>query len=341
MKSLLCLSFCILVLAGFGCTAESPTGASDAPQSAEQRLAAAQTWMYQIQELDREGAIEALAASTYPLFVLDPTRTNRGTESFDTRKMIQQLRKAPDGQARIILAYIDIGEAEDYRTYWQPNWRAPAAGQPGEPDFLLTFDPDGWSGNYPVAYWEPRWQQIWLGPSGLVAGLTQDGFDGVYLDWVEAYDDSIVREAAANQGIDPEEAMMSFIEKIRQTGRSVREDFLVVPQNAPYLIDHDPMRYAGLIDGLAVEDTWFSGTGDAEWDDPASGDIPNENSDEYSTNNLLNQYKEYLQRGLPVFSVDYCLNPANAQRVYREAREAGLRPLVTRVALSRITGTPP
>jgi cysteinyl-tRNA synthetase len=174
-----------------------------------------------------------------------------------------------------------------------------------------------------------------------VAGLAQDGFDGVYLDWVEAYDDSVVLAGAARQGIDPEEAMMSFIEKIRQAGRSVREDFLVVPQNAPYLIDHDPARYVDLIDGLAVEDTWFSGTGDAEWDDPAGGDIPNENSDEYSTNNLLNQYKKYLQRGLPVFSVDYCLNPANAQRVYREARKAGLRPLVTRVALSRITSTPP
>ena len=23
---------------------------------------------------------------------------------------------------KLVIAYIDIGEAEDYRTYWQPGW---------------------------------------------------------------------------------------------------------------------------------------------------------------------------------------------------------------------------
>ncbi len=55
----------------------------------------------------------------------------------------------------------------------------------------------------------------------------------------------------------------------------------------------------------------------------------------------MHKYFKNRQYGIPVFSVDYCLNPQNAQQVYREARRAGLRPLVTRVALSRITETPP
>ena len=49
----------------------------------------------------------------------------------------------------------------------------------------------------------------------------------------------------------------------------------------------------------------------------------------------------YQSLGLPVFSVDYCISLENASFVYEKARESGLRPLVTRVSLSRLTETPP
>ncbi|MCP5071116.1 MAG: cellulase family glycosylhydrolase, partial [bacterium] len=51
--------------------------------------------------------------------------------------------------------------------------------------------------------------------------------------------------------------------------------------------------------------------------------------------------RKYLDRGLPVFSVDYCIKKENAALVYARARDAGLRPLVTRVSLARMTETPP
>lgn len=324
-----------------GCGHNSPGEPEEQTATAKKRLLAAETWMYQIQDLWRDGAIGALAASNDPFLVLEPTRTIRGDENFDTRGMIQQLRNRPDGKKRVILAYVDIGEAEDYRTYWKSWWRPPTRTDPGQPDFLLTEDPDSWSGNYPVAYWDARWQEIWIGPDGLVASLAADGFDGVYLDWVEAYDDSVVRQTAERQGIRTAEAMFDFIEKIRHSGMAIKKDFLVVVQNAPYLLDVNPDRYTALIDALAVEDTWFSGTGDAAWDNPAGGDIPNRNIGQYSTRSLLQQDQKYLERGLPVFSVDYCLKKENAAFVYREARRQGLRPLVTRVALSRMTETPP
>jgi len=304
-------------------------------------LQSAQTWMYQIQELDRPGAIGALAESDYPLLVLEPTRTVAGMEDFDTRGMITGLRWRPDGSPRLLLAYVDIGEAEDYRIYWEDDWRPPGLFGPGNPDFIITADPDGWSGNYPVAYWDSRWQEIWLGDNGLIAGLARDGFDGVYLDWVEAYDDDSVREVAEEQGIDPEMAMLQFIEGIRQAGQAVIPDFVVVAQNAPYLLDEDPDFYVEVIDALAVEDTWFMGESDAEWDDVVGGDIPNDDTDEWSTGNLLEQYQGYLESGIPVFTVDYCLDPENADFVYREARQHGLRPLVTRVSLAHLTETPP
>jgi len=304
------------------------------------RLGRARTFMYQIQGLNRRGAITALAKTDYPLLVLEPTNTNRGSEDFNTARMIRRLRRTPQGKRRVILAYIDIGEAEDYRIYWESDWSAPSGGNPGNPDFILTADPDGWSGNYPVAYWDARWQDIWLGQGGLVRRLAAAGFDGVYLDWVEAYDDDTVKAAARRAGVDAAHAMVDFIRRIKRNGRLVDPNFVVVAQNAPYLIDKDS-RYSRTIDGLGVEDTWFGGEADAAWNSPRGGDIPNRNRGGWSTGGLLRQYQKYIDAGLPVFSIDYCLRRDNADQVYGDARAAGLRSLVTRVALSRLTTTPP
>ncbi len=303
-------------------------------------LAAAQTWMYQIQDIDQDRAVAALAATDYPLLVLEPGH-NFSDYPYDTAAIIEALKRLPDGRSRLLLAYIDIGQAEDYRDYWGSDWVAPTATETGSPDFLITIDPDGWSGNYPVAYWRAEWQQIWLGNTGIIAELAGYGFDGVYLDWIEAYDDDQVAQAAVREGINPQAEMINFIGAIRSAGRALSSNFLVVAQNAPYLIDSDSDRYRSVIDGLAVEDTWFHGEGDAEWDDPGAGDLPNLDEDEWSTANRLLQYKKYQSYGLPVFSVDYCISSDNAAQVYLDAKSSGLRPLVTRVSLSRLTETPP
>jgi cysteinyl-tRNA synthetase len=304
-------------------------------------LKSAQTWMYQIQELDVEGAVAALAATNYPLLVIEPGH-NFNEWSYDTAAIINALRTIPGGGHRLILAYVDIGQAEDYRDYWGANWIPP--GQPGGPfpSFLVSADPDGWSGNYPVAYWDPAWQALWLGPTGIVTELANFGFDGIYMDWVEAYDDDDVIARATTDGKDPAAEMMAFIENLGAAGKAVIGDFLVVPQNAPYLLDADSSRYAAAIDGVAFEDTWFHGEGDAGWDDPGAGDLRDRHSEPgWTTEDRLTQFQSYLDLGLSVFTCDYCISRSNACLVYREALKKGLRPLVTRVSLSRLTVTPP
>ncbi len=301
----------------------------------------AATWMYQIQALDTEGAVAALAATNYPLLVLEPGHNFNDGYPYDTQAIVNALKNTPNGSKRLLLAYIDIGQAEDYRNYWGDDWIAPTENQAGYPDFLVTVDPDGWSGNYPVAYWRQAWKDIWLGNSGIVATLARFGFDGIYLDWVEAYDDEMVMSVAENEGVEPATAMIQFVEELGAAGRSVTPGFLVVAQNAPFLIDVSPARYAAAIDALAVEDTWFHGAGDADWDSPGAGDLPNRYDDEWSTKNRLIQYQKYQARNIPVFSVDYCISTTNAAQVYTDARTAGLIPLVTRVSLCRLTVTPP
>jgi len=325
----------VLVGLLFGlCLAGQPAWAQDT------RLDDVRHFMYQLQDIDADGAVAALAESGYDMVVLEPGH-NFSAYPYDTAGLVSALGLKPDGQRRVLLAYVDIGQAEDYRDYWQANWRAPSAHSAGEPDFLVTVDPDGWSGNYPVAYWDSRWQALWLGETGIVSELAHYGFDGIYLDWVEAYDDDAVRAAARRDGISPEMAMIEFVERLGAAGRAIDPGFVVVPQNAPYLIDAAPERYLAAIDALAVEDTWFHGLGDSDWDDPDGGDQRDRHDADYATVERLAQIRHYQAAGLPVFSVDYALKPANVAEVYRAAERAGLVPLVTRVALSRMTETPP
>ncbi len=300
------------------------------------------SWMYQIQGLDEEGAIDALGQTAYDMCVVE-AGYNFKDDPYDTTFLVSRLRKKPNDDRRLLLAYIDIGQAEDYRSYWGDDWVAPTETQHGIPDFMITVDPDGWSGNYPVAFWDPAWQKIWLGKNGIVERLANYGFDGVYLDWIEAYDEPKVIEAAEVQGIDPKRAMMDFIASIRAAGKKINPDFIVIAQNASYLLDVDPSYYSTIIDAIATEDTWFYGEADVSWDDPRGGDMTGgeRQADEYSTANRIRQNDKYLRLGLPVFTVDYALMEQHAESTYRNSRDNEFIPLVTRIALSRITETPP
>ena len=62
---------------------------------------------------------------------------------------------------------------------------------------------------------------------------------------------------------------------------------------------------------------------------------------DYSTDNRILQNKKYLEYGVPVFTVDYCISKRKAKKAYKNSRYNGFIPIVTRVSLSEITETPP
>ncbi len=307
------------------------------------------TWMYQIQRLDWSGEIEALEATNYEMLVLEPTYTDPGTgwTMENAKNMINKLRIAPNGKKRIILAYIDIGEAEEWRYYWtwSKGWNCQGNLPADWPDYIVACDPDGWSGNYPVAYWSQGWKDIWLGSNGQIQELAQIGFDGVYLDWVEAYDDTNVIQRAQQDGVHAANEMVKFIQEIRDNGKAVNSSFLVVQQNAPFLLDDedstDQWNYLSTIDGIAQEGIWFQGDASDNWNDPKGGDIPNSWTPPWDTNSLIVQYNKYENLGKPVFTVDYALKQQNADFVYQTSKGESFTPLVTRVCLCKLTETPP
>ncbi len=122
--------------------------------------------------------IQRLSATNYDLIIMDMFFVNQ--VSF-TASEIAQLKHKANGGERLVVSYMSIGEAEDYRFYWQSSWNA------DKPIWLDMENPD-WAGNYKVRYWEKDWQKIIYGNhNSYIKKIIDAGFDGAYLDIIDAY----------------------------------------------------------------------------------------------------------------------------------------------------------
>jgi cysteinyl-tRNA synthetase len=317
--------------------------------SAAPGLSTVATWLYLLDANLSDETVSRIVASDYDLVVLDYVPSERNNSSFPMTDVLARLHTAP--KPKLVVAYIDIGQAENYRTYWQSGWRV------GSPDWITGDDPDGWEGNHPVAFWRDTWRQIWLGDGGYLAGIVAAGFDGVYLDWIEAYSDPKVSAMAQREGLEPRREMVRWIADIAHFGRAQRPGFLVVGQNAAELAADD--RYLGTVDAIAQEQVWFDGgasnipPGDcplpataADVDtDAYRASLPaacRRQFDQYTTSTLHVSTEHYLQqlavaraRGTIVLTVDYTVEPDNVARVYQASRALGYIPYVGPRALDR------
>jgi len=345
---------CILMLIGLllGCSL-TPFIAQGQGLDGPLSLSQINSWGYQIQGINEEGIVDSLAASHYDMLVLEPTRTDWSSvdKFFDTKGMIDRLKNTPasDGVHRkLLIAYIDIGEAEDWRWYWtwSTGWNCTGNKPADWPAYILSCDPDGWTGNYPIAYWEPDWKDIIIygqnTPShpdrdynSVIDEAIRAGFDGIYLDWVEAFENEEVMAEALRLGKDPAEEMIAFITEMRSYAQQRNPDFLIIQQNAAALIDGHS-NLTSVIDALAQEAIWYDGDATDEWDDPDGYDYPNETD-------LIDYYLGYLEdysnAGLPLFNCEYALSFASD--AYQKSSQRGFIPYVTRRSLSSLTTTPP
>lgn len=123
--------------------------------------------------------INAINATNYDLIIMDLFFED-GAEF--TLSEVNQLKTKSNGGSRLVLCYMSIGEAEDYRYYWQASWNT------NKPDWMDGENPD-WPGNYKVKYWEEGWQDIIFGNDDSYAKkILNAGFDGVYLDIIDAFE---------------------------------------------------------------------------------------------------------------------------------------------------------
>jgi cysteinyl-tRNA synthetase len=122
--------------------------------------------------------IDAMKATNYDVILMD---LFLGGSAF-TAAEIDQLKTKANGGKRLVICYMSIGEAENYRYYWESNWTI------GNPPFIAAEDPN-WPGNYFVQYWSADWKNVIFGnDSSYTKKLLNSHFDGAYLDIIDAFE---------------------------------------------------------------------------------------------------------------------------------------------------------
>ncbi|HEY9648686.1 MAG TPA: MJ1477/TM1410 family putative glycoside hydrolase [Chroococcidiopsis sp.] len=221
-------------------------------------------WLYQLQN----ASISDINATNFNVLTIDYSR-----DGSDAGRYTPADLQALHNNGKNVLAYLSIGEAEDYRYYFNPNWVAyDSATQlkqpvPGKaPDWLGQTNPD-WEGNYKVKYWSEDWQSTML---GYVDRIIDAGFDGVYLDIIDGFeywsDQSQLNasgsdETALSQA-DAANRMIQWVERIAYYARVIRgdTDFQIVPQNGESILAYDQDgSYLRTISGIGIEDLFYDG----------------------------------------------------------------------------------
>jgi cysteinyl-tRNA synthetase len=126
--------------------------------------------------------IDAVNNTDYDLVIMDLFITENDIDVQFSAAEIESMKHKKDGGSRLMICYMSIGEAEDYRYYWQADWSS------HKPSWLGTENPD-WPRNYKVKYWDKNWQNIIFGnDQSYLKKILDAHFDGVYLDMVDAFE---------------------------------------------------------------------------------------------------------------------------------------------------------
>lgn len=226
--------------------------------------------------LQPEGvALADLVAQPFTWLILEPSREGDVASEFSSSD-IQSLRTTGPCGGKLVLAYLSIGEAEDYRDYWDPGWVNGQGGPPipgAAPAWLGPSNPD-FPSNYKVRYWDADWQALILGTAAGPAKTPFDriidaGYDGVYLDIIDAFE--FWSEPEGGNELTRAEArarMIGWVLRIAEYARATRgvAGFLVFPQNGEEIVYDDDGEldamseaYFSAISGIGIEDLFYDG----------------------------------------------------------------------------------
>ncbi|GMQ93458.1 MAG: endo alpha-1,4 polygalactosaminidase [Acidimicrobiia bacterium] len=229
---------------------------------------------------------------------------------------VPALKTSPGGE-KTVLAYMSIGQAEDYRFYWDAAWKQ-------NPPSWLDEGDENWRGDYWVRYWEPGWQHIIFGtPESYLDKIIGLGFDGVYLDRVDTYQFYEERDGRTTAA----QEMVEFILAFTDYARQMRPGFGVFPQNAEELGLIFP-EYLEEMTGVGIEDLYYGGIRDHE---PTPAAWTDEREAVLAT---------WVEAGKLVLTIDYSSKPDQISDAYARSIGNGFVPYVTDRSLGRIRINP-
>jgi cysteinyl-tRNA synthetase, unknown class len=272
-------------------------------------LVNAKTWRYQLDNID----VAELAADPSDLLVIDYAKKEGKLPL--TAAEVARIRVRPDGRPRLVVAYLSVGESEEYRYYWNANWAS------APPDWLGEEN-CAWPKAHRVRFWTDGWKDInYRAIDSYLRRIIAAGFDGVYLDRVDIYETFEKERPTARR------EMIEHVAQLAAAARRIKPGFLVIPQNAETLLDYADYRM--VIDGLGKESLLHGGSetgkrnpdADVKWS--------------------MGQLKHLQGDGKPVFVVEYLLNADQIDQTAWELRQRHFIPAFETRALDGQDPTKP
>ena len=217
------------------------------------------SFAYQLQNVD----INNIAKSKYDLVVIDNEHTKQEISKLKPKKVI---------------AYISIGEAEDYRSYWKKEWKTK------KPEWLGKENQE-WKGNYTVKeFWNPAWWEI---TKSQLDEIIDKGYDGIAMDKVDVYID-------LGDTLELKLLMIDFVSKISEYCKAKKPGFLIIAHNCSELVKTSP--YVDKIDGITQEDLVY------DWN--SDGKTGKRTSKDYY-DSVVKNLKFAISKGKQVFVIEY------------------------------------
>ena len=258
----------------------------------------------------KPAAVERLAVCGRDWIVLDAAF---GGDTPWERAELDAIRRGQPG--RKIIAYISIGEAEDYRPYWRKEWGSKGRLTAAAPAWLGAENPE-WKGNYRVKYWHAEWQKLML---AAIDDAMARGFDGVYLDIVDGFetfeqegkefiDDRVNPETKQSYRRD----MVDWVKAIAARVRAKNPATLVIPQNGSQLLAH--ADFLETISAIGIEDLFTN---------------DNKLQSKSHTNEVLGHLKKMAAAQKPALLIEYPKSVERQALSKKLAKENGLVWLVT------------
>ncbi len=258
------------------------------------------TWHYQLDKI--EPALPLLTKNTADMLVIDHAK--RGGTVGLTREEVEALKVRRDGRRRLVIAYMSIGEAEEFRFYWNKDWKV-------APPVWLGEENCAWPQAHRVRFWNDDWKALsFRGPSAFLKRIADAGFDGVYLDRIDIYETFDKERPTARA------EMVQFVSELSAVAKQLKPGFLVIAQNAEDLLTERAFRRA--IDGLAKESLLHGGAGTT-----AGTGVRNKPEDIAWSRSRLNLL---LAERKPVFNVEYLVDMEQIDATRHELIMAGLVP---------------
>ncbi|MEO0202428.1 MAG: MJ1477/TM1410 family putative glycoside hydrolase [candidate division WOR-3 bacterium] len=260
-------------------------------------------FVYQLQNID----LEKIGSTAFDLVIIDYSRDGSDEMRFSS-KDIDALKNSLGGP-KIVIAYMSIGEAENYRWYWKDEWDANHDGIPDSsaPSWLGPENPN-WKGNYKVRYWENGWKSI-------IYGSPDSYLDKI----IDAYEYWLPERPTA------EREMVDFVKEIAHYARVIKgkTNFIVIPQNGEKLSAHED--YVNIISGIGREDVWYNG----------NNPNPPEEVDE-----VIHHLDIFKNAGKKVLVIDYVREQNLIDDFYSKAISKGYVPYATTRGLDSLIINP-